>query len=677
MRPKQGIFLIGVALLCQFCQSPQSSDHAVKEAIARTQQCVPSPAIPQRRPFPVNSALDPCDNLYQYACSKALACFKLREDRSSHVFAFNDSAERLLDKKKNFLKTLSSETHANSTWSRSLANFYAACTNAEAGKIEEKTEVQQTLTALEHMKSRKALLDFFADQNLASKVGLIDYGSTSDLEDADRSDIIVDPSPLMNLPERSYYHNPEMMSAFENLIADFFQTLGLSNAKKRAHEIVKFEKGLAESYPLPEEVRKLANEKRYVKRAKMIRDLPNLRLDKILQPIPHAIVFRDLFPASLKHVNRQFSALSLQTLKDIYTYNALSPLMDDAYPHYFAKKFEFNKKFLGGANKRPERDERCAMGVMSNFGKELDHELIEKLFPTFPTEKFEHLVEKIRVSMVDRIEKNSWLSARGREGALRKLRAIKMRLVKPKNAKEWDLQRLGDYRPDTRIANSVQQRKLSREKMLEELSKKRNRDAWEMNPLMVNAYYDPSNNTFNMPMGILQYPFFDGELKDYENFGAVGVVVGHEIGHAFDDNGAKFNELGVLQDWMTPEDLQNFKRLGSILVEQYNKAGHNGQLTLGENIADTTGLNFSYGAAFPNGEGTKEAKQGFFLQWARAWCGTMRDTEYQRRIKLDPHSQTEVRVNEPVKHQKGFYDAFSCKTGDKMFLPEDKRLQMW
>lgn len=661
-------FKKGIFLLASFFQS-----HVL---LAQAKECTPSSTIPDKRSFPTNPHKDPCDNFYQYACSEALSCFKLREDRNRHIFAFSDSSERLLDQKKTFLKNLNSES---SGWSRSLAHIYTACTNGEAGKNEEKSLVEKMLSEVKAFKTKDEFRNYMVDQNLAAKAILIDFGSLPNLEDADWSDLVLDPSPLMSLPERSYYHNPELMKAFEELVTAFFETLGSPHpeASKRAHAIAEFEKGLADVFPLPHEIRKLETEKRYITRKKLLLTLSKLRVDKILKPIPQRVVFRDLFPKALTYVNKKFTYLPLETLKDIFLYKALSAHMDDAYPEYFNKKFAFQHTYLGGPSKRPERDERCAMSVMSSFSKELDKEVIEKLFPDFPTEKFEQLVEKIRVSMVNRVEKNTWLSVKGREGALKKLRAIKMRLVKPKNDKEWDLQLLGDYKADTRIANSFERIRLGREKMIKELASKRNREAWEMNPLLVNAYYDPSNNTFNMPQGILQYPFFDGSLNEYENFGAVGVVVGHEIGHAFDDNGAKYNEKGVLEDWMSPQDIKTFQKLGSVLVDQYNNAGHNGQLTLGENIADTTGLNFSYAAAFPNGEGSKEAKQAFFLQYARVWCGTMTDSEYQRRLKTDPHAQTEVRVNEPIKHQNGFYEAFSCKVGDKMFLAPDKRLQLW
>lgn len=203
-----------------------------------------------------------------------------------------------------------------------------------------------------------------------------------------------------------------------------------------------------------------------------------------------------------------------------------------------------------------------------------------------------------------------------------------------------------------------------------------------MGPLTVNAYYNPPDNKFVMLQGILQYPFFDGTMTDAQTLGAVGMVVGHELGHGFDDNGSKYNEDGVLLQWMPKADLEQFQQRTALLVEQFNPIGGEinpeyGKLTLGENIADTSGLRFAYEAAFPGNQGTMGDKRAFFLQYARVWCGIMRPEEFKRRLRVDPHAQTESRVNLPLMHQPGFYEAYGCEAGDRMYLPADKRMELW
>ena len=204
-----------------------------------------------------------------------------------------------------------------------------------------------------------------------------------------------------------------------------------------------------------------------------------------------------------------------------------------------------------------------------------------------------------------------------------------------------------------------------------------NQLAWGMGPLTVNAYYSPDKNKFVLPIGILQYPFFmkNGDLT--ENLGAVGAVIGHELGHAIDDQGSQFDSKGRLSQWMTNEDVQKFKDRGQKMIQQFNKIGHNGDLTQGENVADLVGLTFAYNAAFPQSTGTIAEKQGFFVAYARVWCSVMREKTIEMQLKTDPHSLGFARINEQVKHQPGFYEAFSCNKNNRLYLEPNDRLQVW
>ncbi|MBQ49222.1 MAG: hypothetical protein CMP10_17725 [Zetaproteobacteria bacterium] len=198
-----------------------------------------------------------------------------------------------------------------------------------------------------------------------------------------------------------------------------------------------------------------------------------------------------------------------------------------------------------------------------------------------------------------------------------------------------------------------------------------------MGPLTVNAYYSAADNKFVMPIGILQPPFFDPDKPTEINLGAVGSVIGHELGHGIDDKGAKYDFSGRLNQWMPNKDLKEFKLRGKKMISQFDKIGHNGELTLGENIGDLTGLSFAYDAAFPKGKGDKKVKQDFFLQYARVWCSVTRPKYDERMLKVDSHSRGWARVNEQVKHQKGFQEAYTCKKGDAMFLSPSQQIRIW
>ena len=180
-----------------------------------------------------------------------------------------------------------------------------------------------------------------------------------------------------------------------------------------------------------------------------------------------------------------------------------------------------------------------------------------------------------------------------------------------------------------------------------------------------------------MPIGILQYPFFMKDGDVIENLGAVGSVAGHELGHSIDDEGSKFDAKGKLNQWMAEEDIKKFQERGKKMIEQFNKIGHNGNLTQGENIADLVGLSFAYNAAFPENKGQVEDKKKFFVAYGRVWCNVMREKTKEMQLKTDPHSLGYARINEQVKHQSGFQEAFSCKANNKLYLDEEKRIKIW
>ena len=204
-----------------------------------------------------------------------------------------------------------------------------------------------------------------------------------------------------------------------------------------------------------------------------------------------------------------------------------------------------------------------------------------------------------------------------------------------------------------------------------------NQAAWGMGPLTVNAYYSPDKNKFVLPIGILQYPFFIKDGDVVENLGAVGAVVGHELGHSIDDEGSKFDSKGKLKQWMSDEDIKKFQERGMKMIAQFKKIGHNAELTQGENIADLVGLTFAYNAAFPENAGKVDDKKKFFVAYARVWCNVMREKTKEMQLKTDPHSLGFARINEQVKHQKGFQEAFSCNKNNKLYLDDGSRIQIW
>ena len=252
-----------------------------------------------------------------------------------------------------------------------------------------------------------------------------------------------------------------------------------------------------------------------------------------------------------------------------------------------------------------------------------------------------------------------------------------MQLVKPKTEAEWYFNPSLKYDSKKFLNNRLKLSEAQHKRMFAEIALKRDKTRWWMGPLTINAYYSPSDNKFVMPIGILQPPFYDPKQPKEINLGAVGAVIGHELGHGIDDNGAKYDFSGRLKQWMPEKDVKEFKKLGGKMISQFDDAGHNGKLTLGENIGDLVGLSFAYDGAFPDGKGTVETKKKFFLQYARVWCSVVRPKYAERLLKTDSHSLGWARVNEQVKHQTGFQEAYQCKKGQAMYLSPEDRIKIW
>lgn len=639
----------------------------------------PSSQIPEKRSFPLNQSISPCDNFHKYVCSEAEASFKLRPDRSAHTFAFNDSFERILDKKKTFFKNISSEKNLNQR-GKQLQDFYLACMNEKAAAKEEKQTVAQIISEIEQLQSPESLLKYDQDNIQKGRYSFIVFDSSANADNPDKYDMYVANS-FMNLPDHSYYEKPELVTAYKSLLSYFFETafpkMKKTEIKERVEKMYKFETDFVAKYPKAAERRQRWSEKRDIPQATFLKNYPRLQMEPLFALAPKDLAVRVNIPEAITYLNENLTQEQLPILKDIYLYKSLSGIMDDAYPKYFKKKFDFNHKFLGGAEKRPVRQERCTLRMMSDFEKEVDEVLMERLFPNFPKDKVVEISEKIRNSILTGVEKNKWLASDARKTAKAKIKECRLQIIAPTNDREWNFNPIQAYSPTTPIDNSRKLREAVFKKTIKEMGEPVNKDAWGMGPLTVNAYYSPTENKFVMPLGIMQFPFFDEKGTVIENLGAVGAVMGHELGHGIDDQGSKFDEKGRLKQWMEMKDLAEFQKRGAKMVEQFNKIGHNGKLTLGENVADLVGLSFAYNAAFPDGQGSKEDKQKFFVAYARTWCEVIRPGTAERQIKTDPHSMGWARINEQVKHQPGFQEAFSCQPGQPMTLSDTDRITIW
>lgn len=636
--------------------------------------------IPAKREFPINDKINPCHNLYEHVCSKTIASFKLRADRRRHAFAFTDSGERILEFKKKTIKELT-KTEADSPVAAQLKNFYLACMDKDARAKEENSFVQNLLNDQKKIQTKKEWFANQAQRIHSGKSSFIGYHGTDNFDDARKTDLMLGVGYSL-LPEKSYAKNEALIKELEFLVTSFFKTIKVDRPLERAKTVINYELEQQDNRFFPAEARVAYSQRNFITKKDLITKYPDLELKIFLDQIPVQTLIRDLNPKTIPFLNKVATTYSLDELKSLEMFYDLYTKLDMGFPQYYNQVFSFRNKFLGGKNKRSELDEECTTAVMDRFGPEFDYIVLPKMFPNFSSEKVALLVDKIKASMLASLAKNTWLTPTAKKEAQRKISTAFMRLVAPAKFEDWKFLPTAEYDPKTYLANNIERSEIIDSREFKYFSELKDIRSWEgVEPLTVNAFYQPSYNQFTMLQGILQYPFYDQQSSETENLAGVGMVVGHEIGHGIDDEGSKYDADGRLRDWMTAKDIKKFKELTKPLIEQYTLAGMNGEFTLGENIGDLVGLTAAYDAAFSTAttpsEELKKEKKKFFLNYARSWCEVQLPGVRELRLKSDPHSLGEARVNEVVKHFVGFQEAFECLATDAMVLPADKKVHIW
>jgi len=639
-----------------------------------------SSEIPLKREFPRDERINPCNNLYEHACNKVIESFELRADRKRHSFAFSDSAERILSFKKNYLKELVAKD-APEPLEGELKNFYLSCTNKEARAKEEKSYVADKLDKIFKIPTKKAWFKAQALRIHSGDPGLIHYYSLDNFDDPKKSDLALG-SGYSYLPEKSYAKSLDLIKEFEVLVKDFFIAIKMDRPEERAKVVVQYELDYQDNNLFPVEARLAYSKRSFISRNKLLKKYSELELNLFLNDVPKNLKIRTINQKLLPFLKKITKNYSLEDLKNLQAFYELKGVLDLGYPDFYIKNFAFKNKFLGGKNKRSELDEECTEMTMTKFGPEFDYLVLPKMFPNFSSAKIVEMVEKIKKSILTSLSKNTWLTIKAKKEAQKKIATAYMRLVAPSKYEDWKLLKVSEFNPETYIANIIKRNGVSEAREFEYLKEIKDIRSWEgIQPLQVNAFYEASYNQFTMLQGILQYPFYDQNNSEVENLAGVGMVVGHELGHGIDDQGAKYDSEGKLYEWMSAKDLAKFKELTNALIHQYSKAGMNGDFTLGENIGDLVGLSAAYDAAFTDvklsGIELKKEQQKFFLSYARSWCEVQLPGVRELRIKSDPHSLGVARVNEVVKHFSGFKEAFDCKESDPMILPVEKRVHIW
>jgi putative endopeptidase len=392
-------------------------------------------------------------------------------------------------------------------------------------------------------------------------------------------------------------------------------------------------------------------------------------------------------PEAPRAAARLFEEVGLEAQKDYLRWKVIDAAAGYLGDDLAEQNFDFYGRTLSGTREMQPRWKRSVSTVNGLVGELVGKLYVEKHFPAAAKERMVALVANLQEALGERIRALDWMSDGTKERALEKLAAIRVKVGYPD---KWrDYSRL-EIKRDSYWANITRATEFAHERMIEKAGKPVDREEWLMTPQTVNAYYNPTTNEICFPAGILQYPFFDMTADDAFNYGAIGVVIGHEMTHGFDDQGRQFDKEGNLEDWWTPGDAENFVARARVLVDHFNAIevlpglNANGELTLGENIADLGGVQVAYtalqraAAARPLADaGGFTPGQRFFLAYSALWAANIRDEQARVLTRSDVHSLGRWRVNGTLPHVAAWYEAFGVTPADPLYLPEGQRAAIW
>ena len=630
-------------------------------------------------------------DFYQYACGGWMAAHPLT-DEYSRFGSFDMLAENNREQLKGLIAEIAQGEHAQGTVAQKIADLYNLAMDTEKLNAEGISPIQADLDKIAAIKDAAGVLEAMIDLQGSA---YFQFYVGADIMDS-KNNIFELYQGGIGLGEKEYYLEDDeatknIREEYKKHIVKMFQLAGMDEAKatKSMEAVMEIETRLAKvSYSAVEQRNPAAN---YHKMTldELKKEIPGFDWDAYLNklgvqgvtslnvsqipPVKESVAIINTLP-----MDKQIAYLQWKLID-----SAASYLSDD----FVAQNFAFYGKVLSGKQEDQPRWKKAVATVNGVLGEAVGQMYVEKYFPAAAKERMTQLVKNLQVALGERIQALEWMGDSTKAKAMEKLNTFYVKVGYPDKWKDYTKLNI---EKDSYWANIKRASDFAVEEMLAKAGKPVDIDEWHMTPQTVNAYYNPTTNEICFPAGILQYPFFDMNADDAFNYGAIGVVIGHEMTHGFDDQGRQFDKEGNLKDWWTAEDATLFGERSKVLVDFFNKIEvlpglqANGELTLGENIADHGGLQVAY-QAFKNA--TKNApladvdgftpEQRFFLAYAGVWAGNIRDEQIRVYTKSDPHSLGRWRVNGALPHINAWYEAFGINENDPLYIAPENRASIW
>ena len=682
-----------VALALGACKKPDEAPAA--SATAQT-----APAQPTFDVSEIDTSMDACQDFNGFVNAKWVAANPIPSDRTRWG-AFDQLAENSLNTQHDIVEKAAkgAATAKAGSIEQKIGLLFQSGMDEAAIEKAGFDPIKPKLDAIAALQNGGDVADYITKSYADGDGQVFSFGSGADYQQADMQIAYAYESGL-GLPTKDYYTDAQykdIRDAYLGYIAKALELTGVAeaDAKQQANDVLAFETRLAAASLSPVEGRDPKNQYHFVSVEDAAKATPHFDWAKFFaaQGVTVDKGFSLSQPKFFAEFDKQLASAPIAQWQAYLRFHTIDDASNYLSQGFQDNKFDFYGKTLAGQPEQKVRWKRVLGAVNGAMGEALGQLYVAEMFKPEAKARAQELVDNVRNALKARIENLDWMSDETKAKAIAKWNTFLPKIGYPDTWRDWSGLQVS---PDSYYGNVMAASKFNYEYDIAKIGKPTDRKEWGMTPQTVNAYYNPTDNTINFPAAILQPPFFDAAADDAINYGGIGAVIGHEASHGFDDEGSQFDGAGNNKNWWTKADREKFEARAAKLVQQFNDyapikdkpdAHVNGQLTLGENIADLGGLNVAYDALqaamkqHPE-EATQKIDgytpdQRFFLNWARVWRGSVREKQALLYLNTDPHAPASLRAIGAPSNMPAFANAFQCKTGDAMVRADDKQVKIW
>ena len=639
----------------------------------------------------LDTSVSPKVDFYQYSTGGWQKANPLRPEFARYG-SFDALREQAQENLNALFESMTSSEAELGTIDQKISDLYRMALDSTTRNALGAEPIKPYIAQIQAIRTKDDLARVLGELNLYGEGGFFGSGVEADLTNSDMQVLYLGQGGL-GMGDRDYYlleSNAALKEGYKNFLLKVLNLSGVANAADIVAKDMAVEDAMAKIFWTKEQNRNMAAIYNPMSTKEICKKWPELRFDKVcavvgIEPQDKVIVEQ---PSYFDGLNNLFKKTDIETLKAYllcqFINGQTSALSDD----FYTASWEFFSHQMAGTQEQQPRWKRAMSVPNGILGEAVGQMYVERYFPASSKEKMITLVENLRTALGQHIDMLEWMSDATKAKAQEKLAAFTVKIGYPDKWKDYSTL---DINPDNTYYENLRNASAWYVKdNLSKLGKPTDRTEWGMTPQTVNAYYNPTTNEICFPAAILQKPFFDPDADDPVNYGGIGVVIGHEMSHGFDDQGSMFDAQGNMVNWWTAEDKAKFDALGDKLVAQFDEVEilpgvhANGRYTLGENIGDHGGLSIAY-TAMENAMAGKPVKlidgftpaQRFYLSYGAIWAQNITDEEKARLTNMDVHSLARNRVNVSIRNFQTFFDAFDIQEGDPMFRPESERVHIW